>query len=360
MALYQVNDVLDVLTVDEDAFEGRVRAILLDAAPGSGTPSEYEVTDSFGTTWSIVDDEVLDIIAGPTFDELNAETQQQANEQLELNLEEEIDIPHHSTLTAESLREATQQLMETNQEAMRQSAERWANVTLGEEGHGHTVHRIAATGLLEEMRSFRPAQVREAVPNLSLDFDLDTGRRGFQAEANMMWGRGTINAVMGIDPIQPEPEPAPEPLPNEGRPVVVAKTSRNLTVRDYNPRPGGVGTLYSFPIVYMSRSCLMVPVFEEERYFYRMYVCETQELVDNAEWINTHQNHAVGSVNTIMDIHGVSWTTRNVLERFGSNTTGRFVSMDKSYKKSKKKLRRKHPIPDIKDEKYYASKDFIA
>ena len=66
------------------------------------------------------------------------------------------------------------------------------------------------------------------------------------------------------------------------------------------------------------------------------------------------------------DSYGQRWCTKQALhiyERLNPTqlNTGIYEQLtNKKPGKSKKKLRRKHPIPEIKDEKYYASKEYIA
>lgn len=142
------------------------------------------------------------------------------------------------------------------------------------------------------------------------------------------------------------------PIPhNEGRSTISSSDGRP-TVASYKPAFGGIGDLMSFRAHSSSYNMIFTPTLVGREYHF----------IDEAtgmRWINQYENGHVRNVPTLLDENAVRWS--DVRTVIGTNTTGSFtLDLGKKVGKSKKKLYRKHPIPEIKDEKHYASNEFIA
>lgn len=324
MANYQRDDIILVENPDNQdrAFEATVISSLV----LSPEDVRYTVRDEDERLWHIRESAVIELLGGPSLEEEDA-VDWDGLQPDEGPLFEEVQPTTPviiGTQRALNVTDEDGQLLQ-REVLLQREAERWATEALG----GERIRRV------DPDQAPRPKTVRE-------------GLVGYNSSA-IQW---TFDAEL-----TPHPEVPPTPIVNlatedvlrEGRQLMDGNRV-SISSMDYRPQMGESRRLCFFRL----GGNVATPVLENGEYIFR----DEQ----GTEWINQHQSNFVwGMQARINDEHHQRWTTRQAYDHEHRIAPDRpAFNLPQKGRKSKKKLRRKHPIPEIKDEKYYASKEFIA
>lgn len=185
-----------------------------------------------------------------------------------------------------------------------------------------------------------------------------------QQETEMLWGRrprrtelgdriirDVTGYVAGVDtaiPSAPQPEPAPAPRPTREPRRLVNIADIRARLNHYRPRIGDRDELAFFNVSRrgVDENFHIEPHLNDRGDNYTWYDD------DGEEWINQHSDggraiHELPMNDRYIDSAGQYWTRATTLR------------IPKKGSKRKKTLRRKQPMPEIKDPTYYASSEYI-
>lgn len=336
MANYRVLDIVivdDSTINDEHTVDGTITAILEDRGLDGNSRYMFESEDD-GESYFITDDSIVDLLSGPTLDIEEAAFREAQNR---------TNIPEEPNRTVEEIRimeEAARNFLEQN--------------PIGEPT---IIRTVPEPGMNMEFLGVELEALRARM-NRELDNELMWGNRGTFPTTNP-FDNITIQRFRNFAQVEtenenievaPAPQLIPEPLDDhEGRQIIMAGPGLGVQSTDYNPIPGATRRLMSFRV---SGLGVITPHLVAGNY---VFMTE-----DGREWINQHQDARVRRSNTsLADSMSQSWDTPDRLVNIPMPELLNGFTSKKPLPK-RKKLYRKHPIPDIKDEKYYAGKEFIA
>lgn len=379
MAIYQADDIIMFHTNDRQLeFAGRILGVAFDAPQGSGRISIYDVLDDENDTlYEVNDAQIIELLDGPTRviwdadgedDTFDEPTDIQAIPPPINRVSDDIEITG-------AVRRARRQDLEVYRtppthvaqnppeeqpdvREIREAAEQFAGQLLTEHQEDNFQDFVNRSN--NEHEELLRSSIRE---------------REIRKEAQLLWGqvRGerfinplTVDLANNIlsnfrgrltESIPDTPTTDSVPPANEGRITRNASDPLyrgRITIHSYNPKPVEIegGNLYKFRVTQDTGGANMMlsPHFEDGRYVFRNE--------EGVRYVNQYQDSRVNAMRShlqIVDVLGVNWGRWELVEAIPELQFG-----GKKPSKPKKKLYRKHPIPEIKDEKYYAGKEFIA
>ncbi len=382
MSLYRVGDevLVNIPQADgeDDPVIAWVMTVLEDQPEGSGRDSRYIIEDEDDNRWDVIDTQITDLFSGPTHDLRMVEDdlpesldhdeedpsvmvdqteEAQARRWAEATLRHEAvppDQPAPMRFVPMDIGARMQQEFEEFQtRQVQREMERRLNEVLDRNGTVNAVHQfIGDEGGQADFGPGEQVAVEEnGARGQVFRVNPNAGDQIHRAEARRrdeIFGATVANnEVVTEQPIHPQ----------EGREVVNSidrRISGSIGTADYNPVVGQTGRLVSFTIPHEGVLIMVTPVVNGLIY-------EWRDENGNA-WVNQHQR--LSGWNTIPENMKLRdnirhfWASTIVLQHYAANS--RPLDLGKYGKKPRKKLRRKHPIPEIKDEKYYAGKEFIA
>jgi len=135
----------------------------------------------------------------------------------------------------------------------------------------------------------------------------------------------------------------------EGRELQRAERT-NITTTDYRPKTGNTRPLRTFVISMIGEDLILTPTLPFGSSVYQFFD------QNGTQWDNEHNSLIVSRAETTLVDHcGQRWARMEDVE-FARR--GSFQDVKRTPKK-KKHLRRRTPMPEIKDAKYYGSREFI-
>jgi hypothetical protein len=323
MSLYRVGDIVVVDFSDNvGGMEIAITEVTDDQPDGSGRESSYFGDDHDGNEWGFSDSMVVNtinliprIMDAGTPDQFREEVQPQQNVPIIVGSAGELD----------RAMETVQQTIE-HEDAMRAALHEAENALVW----GTPRRRIAPRND-EDTPS-----VRQGYTTLMNEYEERLRNRRLNTSRDFA---DFLGNEFHPRPADPEPPPPATPAFNiePGREIRDID-ARHPTLADYRPTFGMTRHLTRFNFVYEGIAITLVPELIGDGQTYAFFDQMGQE------WISQHTSGFDEWVPSVRDEANQRWHRLNAAPR---------------KKARKKKLRRKQPMPEIKDAKYYATSDYV-